>query len=287
MAQTKAVQDQPSMEDILTSIRRIIDEGDAKSSNTSPPSADEVANDDSAVSASAATVSEAKPDSDAAEQVAKVAINEIPELDSFLEALDAKYTAQQGSTKKASDKSDSADASSGAANPPEIDASIAIIDEAMGVADDESKDSEKYDARFSDDDRDAFKAVGSALTANTVEPAASASQAPASAQRATALVSESTGFDQERAGKVVIGTLAVAGAAIIGGKFLRNNLGKLATAFRRRRLYLSSRSRSFFASNGAVHGRDHGGRWTGTSPTGWWRRSRISRRWSRWRGTRT
>ena len=141
MAQTKAVEDQPSMEDILTSIRRIIDEGDAKSSNTSPPSADEVANDDSAAAAFTATVSEAKPDSDAAEQVAKVAINEIPELDSFLEALDAKYTAQQGSTKKASDKSDSADASSGAANPPEIDASIAIIDEAMGVADDESKDS--------------------------------------------------------------------------------------------------------------------------------------------------
>ncbi|WP_218943559.1 hypothetical protein [Exilibacterium tricleocarpae] len=53
-------------------------------------------------------------------------------------------------------------------------------------------------------------------------------------QEATALVVAATGFDEERAGKVVVGTLAVAGAAIIGGKFLRRNLPRLAASFRNR-----------------------------------------------------
>lgn len=200
MAQTKAVQDQPSMEDILTSIRRIIDEGEAKSPNTSPPSKDEVANDDLAV----ATSPSENSDSQAAQEVAQVAINEIPELDSFLEALDAKYTAQQGTAKKTPDAADatkiaSTSAPAEDASSPEIDASIAIIDEAMGVVEDEGKGGSKYDARFSDDDRDAFKAVGSALAANTAEQSAAGrtaapemAQSPASTQSSTALVSEPT-----------------------------------------------------------------------------------------------
>ena len=67
----------------------------------------------------------------------------------------------------------------------------------MGVADDRGKSASKYDARFSDDDRDAFQAVGSALAANAAEQSGAGSiasatepQRPVSTQSSTALVSE-------------------------------------------------------------------------------------------------
>lgn len=195
MAQSNAVQDQPSMEDILTSIRRIIDDGNSKSSSTSVPTADEVANDDAV---------EAAPKTPAVkgEITADTKINEIPELDSFLEALDAKYTAQQQSGDSDSDQSLKSEGAmklhaeqGGALSDAEaIDSSIAMIDEAMGIKETSQKDSSKYEARFSEDDRSAFAAVGDVLSGNKDLDLKVADTAPAATSsaddRPTALISE-------------------------------------------------------------------------------------------------
>jgi cell pole-organizing protein PopZ len=147
MAQSNAVQDQPSMEDILTSIRRIIDDSNPKAPTTSVPSSEEVANDDTV----AASVPRAEVlDNGTNGEAKSPPVDEIPELDSFLEALDAKYTAQQQSGDDA-------------------DSSIALIDDAMSAGNAPERDNSKYEARFSEDDRNAFAAVGDVLTANTTE----------------------------------------------------------------------------------------------------------------------
>lgn len=168
MAQSNAVQDQPSMEDILTSIRRIIDDGNAKSTNTSVPSAEEIANDDSV---EAAQSLEGQTDNPSQSDASTGQIGEIPELDSFLEALDAKYTAQQldiDTPDAAAEKASQGPIleADGSASEAE-DSSIALIDDAMGVNNAPERDSSKYEARFSEDDRTAFVAVGDVLSAKT------------------------------------------------------------------------------------------------------------------------
>ena len=159
------------MEDILTSIRRIIDDSSTKAPNTSVPGSEEIANDDSANAASAPQGQTSKSkDSDSTSSQ----IGEIPELDSFLEALDAKYSALQSddATGKlpenvtlAPDVEASVQANE--SNSEAANSSIALIDEAMGVNNLPGRESSKYEARFSEDDRTAFAAVGDVLTANT------------------------------------------------------------------------------------------------------------------------
>lgn len=185
MAQSNAVQDQPSMEDILTSIRRIIDDGNAKPPNTSVPSAEEIANDDSV---EAAQSLEGKTDNPERSDTNSDQIDEIPELDSFLEALDAKYNAQQ----QVIDTPDVV--SEKAAQGPILeannsvseseDSSIAMIDDAITANTTPERDSSKYEARFSEDDRTAFVAVGDVLSAKTT------GQAPAKSHAATARVDQ-------------------------------------------------------------------------------------------------
>lgn len=199
MAQTNAVQDQPSMEDILTSIRRIIDDGNANTPNTTLPSTEEIANDDSV---DAAPLPQSQPIASKSDEASKGHIDEIPELDSFLEALDAKYTAQQqtaDATEVSSVKAAPVIDVAAATEAPEIDtesadSSIALIDDAISANNVSERENSKYEARFSDNDRTAFAAVGEVLTANTaVRDNAKVAEKSApiqSDQPAKALVSE-------------------------------------------------------------------------------------------------
>lgn len=183
MAQSNAVQDQPSMEDILTSIRRIIDDSNTKAPTTSVPDAGEVANDDS-VDASAQRL-EIAPNSTAAEPSSSD-IDEIPELDSFLEALDAKYSAQQQPADAAQISSQEAEVTP-AIVEENAEPSIAQIDAAMLSGNKTERDNSKYEARFSEDDRTAFAAVGDVLAANTTDEASAQPKANIASK---ALVSE-------------------------------------------------------------------------------------------------
>ncbi|KAG1668257.1 hypothetical protein GQR58_018041 [Nymphon striatum] len=117
MAQSNAVQEQPSMEDILTSIRRIIDDGNATPNAPTLPSVEEIANDD---------VVTATP-------IEPVVVEEVGQ-------------------------------------PEPIDASIAMIDEAIAVSAATERHSSKYESRFSDDDRTAFAEVGNVLAGTTEAP---------------------------------------------------------------------------------------------------------------------
>lgn len=169
MAQTNPVQDQPSMDDILASIRRIIDDGSAKKSGV--PTSEEVANDDAAVGNSAApTVEEVEVStppiqqqssvpSPSLEQKPSTAIQEspvtqevgVPELDSFLETLDAKHA----QTDQPNDKAELGEA--GETKPSDTAGESSGSDLAAIVR--------KYEQRFSERDRTAFTEVGNVLAA--------------------------------------------------------------------------------------------------------------------------
>lgn len=196
MAQSNAVEKQPSMEDILTSIRRIIDDGKAPEETTNVPSVEDVANDVAPVEAFV----EQKPSF--VEDMPAAAENDIPELDSFLESLDAKFQAQQDAPASTESLASIADEVVEAEEPAvtdvsveaePVDASIPEIDEAISAVEATAmaqREANKYEARFSDDDRSAFAAVGSALTNAAPEPA---QKAPLVSSRAQASVGQSLG----------------------------------------------------------------------------------------------
>lgn len=162
MAQTNPVQNQPSMDDILASIRRIIDDGNKKP-DASAVAKDAVANDDATPEVSKVSQIDAVPVADAlsaevydhAEAPAEDAFEDIgvPELDSFLESLDAKYETAE-------------------TNVVSLDAvkdSVSIIDPVKPDFQQSAPQQKTYEHRFTHDDRTAFEKVGSALTAKTTQ----------------------------------------------------------------------------------------------------------------------
>lgn len=158
MAQTNPVQDQPSMDDILASIRRIIDDGNKKSEVTTIVK-EAVANDDITPAPSAQVELVTAADLLGAEvaEPAEISVDDafddigVPELDSFLESLDAKYETSETNV-----------------------VPLEAVKEADSVVEPESVDvqtiepaQKKYEQRFTHDDRTAFEKVGSALAAKT------------------------------------------------------------------------------------------------------------------------
>lgn len=178
MTQTKAVQDQPSMEEILASIRRIINDGKQDGLPVTP-SKGAIANDDVAEIVVAETkrapsfldrspilkAPVAKP-----EEVSSEPELGIPELDSFLESLDAKHSASKfEEIVSSSDDVVAMEVDPAPSALSEDDASISVIDDAIAEAQNISRGANKYESRFSQTDRNAFAKVGDALSASTSE----------------------------------------------------------------------------------------------------------------------
>lgn len=184
MTQTKAVQDQPSMEEILASIRRIINDGKQDALPVTPRKA-AIANDDVAEIAAPqdkprpvvfeknlAVKPSVSPAVAKHEEAAFEAELGIPELDSFLESLDAKHSAYkyeklEAASDNASSNVIAMDVEPKSLTQSENDASISIIDEAIAEAQNVSRGHNKYESRFTQTDRNAFAKVGDALSAST------------------------------------------------------------------------------------------------------------------------
>lgn len=164
MAQTNTVQNQPSMDDILASIRRIIDDGNKKTEAVNVAK-ESVANDDAASDPSQeneqiAMVTAADIlGAEVLDQVEKSTADEfsdigVPELDSFLETLDAKYET----------------ADSNVVSLETAKETVSIMEPAKVEAPKAEPAHKKYEQRFTSDDRTAFEKVGSALAARTSDP---------------------------------------------------------------------------------------------------------------------
>ena len=149
MGQPKPSQDQPSMDEILSSIRRIIERGESGSAQTPPAGpvrADETGQDGSGQDDDAA----AAPFNGSAGS-ARAPMSDT-ELDSFAEALDARVSAYNETV---------FDATGVLADPqPPADDAPGGKDDAPGG---------KYEARFTADDSRAFAEVANVLSATAGE----------------------------------------------------------------------------------------------------------------------
>lgn len=156
MGQPKPSQDQPSMDEILSSIRRIIERGESGSAQTPPAGpvrADETGQDGSEQDDDAA----AAPFNGSAGS-ARAPMSDT-ELDSFAEALDARVSAYNETV---------FDATGVLADPqPPVDDAPGGKDDASGGKDDAPGG--KYEARFTADDSRAFAEVANVLSATAGE----------------------------------------------------------------------------------------------------------------------